>query len=261
MKINKVLKKEQREIFPELYRTTSGLAINVVKNAQFAFNRTVAQVFDDMALRSIPGYFTTQQLCINLAKVHAQQNSYIFDIGSATGTTLVSLAQELKTPNLTLVGVEPSKAMREQCQLKIAASSQKFNIPVRLDSSLVENINFSNTSLIFINYTLHFIPSDKRLEILKNIYKNLLPGGLLVLAEKVCGETEKENEILRRNYHRFKRLNGYSLAEVLDKEQALKGMFEPLTISKNIFNLSNAGFSHYEIAFEAPPFATFIAWK
>jgi hypothetical protein len=49
--------------------------------------------------------------------------------------------------------------------------------------------------------------------------------------------------------------------EILDKENALFGLLTPLTIQENMQLLTNAGFRKSEIAFCAPPFVTFVAWK
>jgi tRNA (cmo5U34)-methyltransferase len=236
---------------------------------QFQFDRTIALIFDDMAARSIPGYFTTQQLCINLCKGFAANGTRIYDIGSATGTTIAMLLSQLQHFAGDIFGIEPSEAMRKLCEDKLNnlnlrgldVPKQGNNIHVTLESVNIEDVTLVNASAILCNYTLHFVSPKLRQPIIDAFYEALIPGGFLVLSEKTSSGSVEEETRLRRDYHRFKELNGYSMDEILDKENALFGLLTPLTIQENMQLLTNAGFRKSEIAFCAPPFVTFVAWK
>jgi tRNA (cmo5U34)-methyltransferase len=226
---------------------------------QWVFDAEVAEVFDDMASRSIPGYYTTQQLSVNLAVSTFRPGARILDIGSATGTTLVALATKLSSLDVTIVGVEPSEPMRAISVKKITTKALAERITVL--GSTAESADYSNTSLILFNYTLHFIPKDIRPVILRRAFEGLHQGGALVLGEKFCHEDPVVADKVRRRYHRFKELNGYTKKEILDKEAALSNVLTPLTVCDNRDLLYSAGFHRVEIAFKAPPFVTFVAWK
>lgn len=226
---------------------------------QWVFDAEVAEVFDDMASRSIPGYYTTQQLSINLASATFRPGARILDIGSATGTTLVALAARLSELDLSIVGIEPSEPMRAKSIEKITSKALAQRISVL--ASTAESADYSNTSLILFNYTLHFIPRDIRGIILQRAFEGLHKGGALVLAEKFCHEDPIMADKVRRRYHRFKELNGYSKKEILDKEAALSNVLTPLTVCDNRDLLYSAGFQRVEVAFKAPPFVTLVAWK
>ena len=58
---------------------------------------------------------------------------------------------------------------------------------------LNEKLSISNASVIVINYTLQFIQPANRDSLLKNIYNALVPGGSLILIEKVKSKIEKIN--------------------------------------------------------------------
>jgi tRNA (cmo5U34)-methyltransferase len=231
------------------------------ESRQFQFDRTVALVFDDMAARSIPGYFTTQQLCINLCKGFASNGTRIYDIGSATGTTIAMLLSQLQHFSGEIFGIEPSEAMRKLCQGKLNKLDQQSSIQVSLEDVNIEDATLSNASAILCNYTLHFISSKSRQSIVEEFYQALIPGGFLILSEKTAGTSFEETNLLRSEYHRFKELNGYSKEEILDKEKALSGILTPLSIEENAQLLTKAGFRKVEIAFRAPPFVTLVAWK
>jgi tRNA (cmo5U34)-methyltransferase len=221
-------------------------------------------VFDDMAARSIPGYFTAQQLCVNLCRGFAATGTRIYDIGSATGTTIALLLTQLHHFSGEIVGIEPSEPMRNLCEgklNKLTEQTQKSDIKIRLDDTKIEDAILSNASAIICNYTLHFVSPKSRQAIVEGFYHALVPGGFLILSEKTAGASPEETNLLRREYHRFKELNGYSKEEILDKEKALSGILTPLSIEENIRLLARAGFSKTEIAFRSPPFITLIAWR
>ena len=242
-----------------LYRPISRFSHEPFETRQFQFDLTVATVFDDMAARSIPGYFTTQQLSINLCKGFVGDGTRIYDIGSATGTTISMLLSNLPSFLGEIIGIEPSQAMRELCQHKI--SKTPSHIKTTFDDANIEFAKISNASAILCNYTLHFVPTGSRQAILDKFYKSLVPGGFLILSEKITGGSTQQMKLMRQEYHRFKELNGYSKEEILDKERALSGILIPLSIEENIDMLTKAGFRRIEIAFRSPPFVTLVAWN
>ena len=57
---------------------------------QFAFNKDVASVFNDMITRSVPGYHLTLKLLSSLCTEYSQSNSNYYDLGCSTGgSTLI----------------------------------------------------------------------------------------------------------------------------------------------------------------------------
>lgn len=98
----------------------------------FAFDEQVAQVFDDMALRSIPAYLSgleliQQILTTTLTKPLAKTTSphlgtaprRIYDLGCSTGNLLRQLADKSETP-LELIGIDTSQPMLDICHKKLA---------------------------------------------------------------------------------------------------------------------------------------------
>jgi tRNA (cmo5U34)-methyltransferase len=231
----------------------------------FKFDSFVANAFDDMAARSIPGYFTTQILSTNLCKQHYKKGTRIYDIGSATGTTILMLMENLQDQDIEIIGIEPSSPMAEISLKKIQSFIRRhpsgLNQQVNITCTKLEDTVLSNASCIICNYTLHFINCDLRRLILSQIYEALVPKGFVILSEKTITINHIDNERIDNEYKRFKELNGYSKNEILNKEKTLKGVLTPLTLDENIKLMVQAGFKKVEVAFQAPPFATLIGWK
>ncbi|PKL74563.1 MAG: hypothetical protein CVV27_19845 [Candidatus Melainabacteria bacterium HGW-Melainabacteria-1] len=108
----------------------------------FRFEKKVAKVFDDMVNRSVPWYFEIQRMIAELAADHAQQGSDVYDLGCATGATLLSMDRAVD-PGITFVGVDDSEEMRAQCREKLAQA--------RLARSCVLEIRDLNRDVVIEN--------------------------------------------------------------------------------------------------------------
>lgn len=61
-----------------------------------------------------------------------------------------------------------------------------------------------------MNFTLQFVAPDQRLGLLRRIRQALLPGGALILSEKLRFADAQEHALLTDLHIAFKRANGYS---------------------------------------------------
>ena len=63
----------------------------IQKSEDFKFDATVANVFDDMVNRSVPCYSEIQRMMAEQAADYAQSGTDVYDLGCATGTTLIGI--------------------------------------------------------------------------------------------------------------------------------------------------------------------------
>lgn len=219
----------------------------------FRFDEKVAKVFDDMASRSVPQYHYQQKLVAKLACYYYQAGTAVYDLGCATGNTLLEMRKSgLK--DARLIGVDASSAMLDRARKKKLEG-------VELVCSGIEEVEIQNASVVLMVYTLQFLPLHKRLDILKGINKGLVSGGCLVLCEKVKPETETTGEPLEKIYEEFKKENEYSALEIEQKKKALRDVLEPATMNENLKLLADASFKKVEIFFKALQFCGFVAVK
>ncbi len=90
------------------------------QDSGFKFDAKVAAVFDDMITRSVPFYVEQQRMVAEIVKQHWQPDTNIYDLGCATGTTLVNLSREVSGSG-RLIGYDNSVSMLEQARCAIAA--------------------------------------------------------------------------------------------------------------------------------------------
>ncbi|RYG00133.1 MAG: tRNA (cmo5U34)-methyltransferase, partial [Chitinophagaceae bacterium] len=100
-----------------------------------------------------------------------------------------------------------------------------------------------------------------REKLLKRIFDGLVPGGVLIVSEKVLAEDSLFNRNFIKYYYDYKRRNQYSEMEISQKREALENVLIPYKLSENITMLREAGFSHTETFFKWYNFSGFIAIK
>jgi len=225
--------------------------------SKFTFDQKVVDVFDDMVLRSVPGYKQMIELIGLAGRTYPIINSNVYDLGCSTGAVTLSIASNLKSASVKIFSIDNSQEMLDQCSKNL--SSIEANIQYICDD--IENIQFENASLIVLNLTLQFINPQYRSNLVKRIFKSLLPGGALIISEKIIHENEKINKSLISLHESFKRENGYSETEIAQKRKAIEEVLIPESIENHLRRLKNAGFKKPLIQMQCINFASFLAVK
>jgi len=226
---------------------------------KFEFNESVARVFDDMLERSIPLYRECQEMTIRWCLRFAREGTSIYDLGCSTGTLLKNLADQFPADaGIRLIGVDNSSPMLEKARGKLASTPLAWKLA---QADLEEDFPLTNASVVILNYTLQFIPPERRLDTVRKIYRGLNAGGLLILIEKVKSENSRLDQTYIEFHHAFKRSQGYSQLEISRKRDALENVLIPLSAGENIHLLREAGFSPAEMFCKWNNFAGFVALK
>jgi len=231
----------------------------IQKVEDFKFDTTVASVFDDMVNRSVPFYGEMQRMMAELSADHAQTGTDVYDLGCATGTTLLGMNTSV-ADDIRFIGIDDSKKMLDKCRSKL--EDVEFRRPFELRfGDLNQNIEISNASVVILCLTLQFVRPINRAKLLKDIFDGLNNGGVLILTEKILAEDSVFNRDFIKHYYNHKRRNQYSEMEISQKREALENILIPYKLSENITLLRDAGFSHCEVFFKWYNFAGLIAIK
>ena len=226
----------------------------------FVFNEQVADVFEDMAVRSIPGYETIVSTIGGFAKKYYRSNSNIYDLGCSLGGVTFEICEQLGESDFNLVAIDNSEAMIERLvEKKTKIGGLENSVKV-----LCEDINdtaIENASIVILNFTLQFLPPKCRNQLIKRIYNSLIPGGILVLSEKIVLDDRSLNNLFIEMYHKFKESNGYSELEISQKRLALENILIPEPISVHKSRHVSAGFNSFEVWFQHLNFVSMISLK
>lgn len=229
------------------------------KVSDFKFGANVAKVFDDMVNRSVPFYGEIQRMMAELAADHAREETFVYDLGCSTGTTMIGM-DTLVDQDIKFIGIDDSQEMLDKCKSKLMEIG--FSRPYELRcADLGQGIKIENASVVVLCLTLQFVRPIYRERLLKDIYNGLNPGGVLILVEKILAEENNFNRDFINYYYNYKRRNNYSELEISQKREALENVLVPYKLSENITLLRDQGFAHCEVFFKWYNFAGLVAVK
>ena len=208
----------------------------------FEFSEDVARVFPDMLRRSIPGYGASIQAIGSLTREFARADTRLYDLGCSLGAATLAMRRGLSVHGCRIVAIDNAPAMVRRCRSAVAEDDNPT--PVDVVCSDIRDAPIENASIVVMNYTLQFIAPDDREALLQSIADGLLPGGLLLLSEKVVDEDPEVENLLQQLHVDFKRRHAYSELEISRKRAALENVLIPDTVDTHLSRLSRLGFSH-----------------
>jgi len=223
---------------------------------QFEFDEQIAAVFDDMLKRSVPFYDEAMALTKRFALAYLKEGGRLYDLGCSTASTLLNIERDLKA-EAELIGIDNSPSMLEQAQRKLNV----FGSKIRLEEADIMSYQYQPADVFITNYTLQFIRPPVRETLISKLYEALKPGGVFIFSEKVVSEDKRLNKLLIDGYYDFKKAQGYSEYEIMQKREALENVLIPYTEAENREMAARCGFAHCETIFRWGNFATFIALK
>jgi len=225
----------------------------------FSFDNKVANVFEDMLKRSIPGYSAIISAVGMLTKIYSQPNSNYYDLGSSLGASALAMRRNVAHPNCKVIAVDNSEAM--VARSKDILGMDNSTIPIEIICDDIRNFKIEKAAVVVLNYTLQFISPTNRNKIIQNIYDGMNDGGILILSEKIKFEDSELNDRQIERYHNFKRLNGYSDIEISKKKDALENVLIPDSIETHKERLFNAGFKTADVWHQTFNFMSIVAVK
>lgn len=235
----------------------------LAKVSDFVFDADVARVFPDMIKRSVPGYPTIIESIGLIAGQYAQADSLIYDLGSSLGAATQSMRRHVRVPGCQIIAVDSSLAMTERCREYLQAQDAMVEelTPAQVMQADILALPLASCSVVVLNFTLQFIAPERRLELLSAIHQALLPGGVLVLSEKLQFADPDTQQTLETMHYAFKRANGYSELEIAQKRSAIEKVMLPDTLETHLARLQQAGFSRSHSWFQSLNFCSMMAHK
>ena len=225
----------------------------------FTFDRSIVEVFPDMIQRSVPGYSTIVSSIGKIAEQFQQDDTTIYDLGCSLGASTIAMRKFVSASNCRIVGIDNSEAMVERCRLHV--NSFKSPVPVEIICADINDIEIKNASVVVMNFTLQFIPPEKRVDLIRKIYDGMCPGGVFIVSEKFLFDDSTINESLNDLHLDFKRANGYSELEISQKRSAIENVMKIDSHQCHLDRLKKAGFKHVSAWYQCFNFGSFMAVK
>jgi tRNA (cmo5U34)-methyltransferase len=227
--------------------------------SDFAFDARTASVFDDMVERSVPFYDEIQRMVTELAADFAVPGTNLYDLGCATGTTLLALDPKVD-PAVRFVGIDNSPEMLAKARAKFNGTSTRRPCEL-VRGDLHEELAIEDASVVILLLTLQFVRPLHRDRLIKTICEGLNPQGCLILVEKLTENDTLFNRLFIKYYYEMKRRHGYSEMEIANKREALENVLIPYRLEENEELLRSSGFSKFQVWFRWYNFCGMIAVK
>jgi tRNA (cmo5U34)-methyltransferase len=232
----------------------------------FQFDEEVAQIFPDMARRSIPLYEEAHRMHVSMFYDKlSEPGSVVYDVGSSRGNFFREICNQLQIyeddaeqalrRGYSWVAIDTSEHMLKHLKRSmpsvttIAADVLKIGVlPQKAD-------------VVVMMYLLQFIKeTDKKLTALRWAYEQLKPGGVLILGQKEDMHPAIASRY-QEEYFKFRRTNGYTQEEIDRKTAALKNSMWPISNSVLRSLCLEAGFAAYHETSRWLQFSTAICVK
>ena len=243
----------------EMSDTKTSLGHTPTKS-KWEFDKAVTEVFEDMLKRSIPQYPIMRRAVFDLGRGYVKKGTTIVDMGASRGDAIAPFISHFGAHNhfaLLEISEPMLKALDERFRGYIETSGIVRVIPTDLRHSFPP----VKASLILSILTLQFTPIEYRMQILQRAYDALVPGGALIIVEKVLGETAAIDDQMVELYLEMKREGGYSQDEIDRKRASLEGVLVPVSASFNERFISSAGFRQIDCFWRWMNFAGWVAIK
>lgn len=226
-------------------------------SGSWTFAGNVADTFVDHVRRSVPYYDAGHDLVCEISDFFCRSDSVCYEIGVSTGQLLRKLAQHhAAKPAIQWIGIDPVDAMIDKARRHCAEFP---NIALGVgDARLYE---FEKSDMIVSYYCMQFIPARDRQAVFDRIYERLHWGGAFVMFEKVRAPDARFQDMTVSLYNDYKRREGFTADEILNKTASLKSVLDPFSTDANLGLLRRAGFVDITSVMKYLCFEGFLAIK
>lgn len=186
----------------------------------------VAEDFDHHVRSQLPWYdFVTKGL-VHVARHYVSEGGVVVDVGSSTGNVGRALSNVLSVRRARLYGIEPAAAMAKKLN-RVGTRLPYVNVfEERAEDHDWAGADSSDLIVAFL--VLMFVAPKKRRALLLDIYKNLSPGGALVVVDRTALASGYAAQVLNRLTLAGKVSTGVPADEIVAKELSLSGVQRPL---------------------------------
>ena len=233
---------------------------------RFAFDGEVAQIFPDMAVRSIPNFVQAHEAHarmlapILVANPQVQVPIKVLDIGASRGAFLEALVKVfgmdriLQSFDYHAIDNSPDMVVKMQADFPFAKCRYQDILDYRF------NDDEERYDVVVCNYVLQFVPVQRQMEVLRAVMRKVRRGGVLIYGHKAEHTNDAMGRAAHEEYIRFRMENGYSREEIQAKTAALKGSMHPMG-HERLLAAINGSFRSVQETFRFMMFCTFMAVK
>jgi tRNA (cmo5U34)-methyltransferase len=180
----------------------------------------VAKHFNDHVRQQLPWYDMATDAVAHLGRQFIPEGGRVYDIGASTGNIGNALRDTLSKRRAIFTAIEESKEM-----------AKRYEGPPKLVVANALDYDYKPFDFAVAFLALMFIPVSLRYLYLRLLQNATLPGGALVIVDKVETPPGYVGTALSRLTIRQKLAGGAQPAAIIEKELSLAGYQRPLNPS------------------------------
>lgn len=211
---------------------------------QFSFD--TIEDFDNHIDLSIQNYSGLIEHIKNISTYFIKDNTRVYDIGCSTGNLIRVLKAHNKNVDVQYIGIDKAENLTE---------GREDVINMDLNDWKGEEYSFGACL-----FTLQFLPIALRRKVLKELYDNLMPGGAIIVSEKVFLEDGFIQDVFNFAHYDFKR-KSFTSNEILTKQVDLRVIMKPLREDQNVKLFKEAGFEQVQPFWQSLAFKAWLLVK
>lgn len=195
---------------------------------KFAFDKEVASIFPDMAVRSIPNFLAAHSAHARMVSRWMHPGTSVLDVGASRGHFLRAMKNEY--PDLWADDTFKIQALDNSPDMCGYLRTEFPGVEVScldLTDSDFLNKTQAKYDIVCVNYVLQFIHPSMQISVLLKLISMVKPGGVFILGHK-SKHSGYLGSAAEKEYIDFRVANGYTRKEIEAKTQALKGSMFPM---------------------------------
>ena len=179
----------------------------------------MAENFDEHVRQQLPFYDLVSEAIVNISRHYLPNFGIVYDIGAGTGNIARRMERLLSDRNANLIPVDSSEEMR---RLYKGPGEENFLC------QKAELLTINPCHVIICNLTLMFLPVAFRQRFVEHALKQLRPGGVMIVVDKIAPSGGYEGIVLHRTVTAAKLSAGMSPQDIVDKDLSLAGVQRPI---------------------------------
>lgn len=211
--------------------------------------------YREKTARLVPGLGDLHKMAGVLLAEHASAAARILVLGAGGGLELQAFAA--MQPGWRFDGVDPSSEMLRLASATLGELASRVALHHGYIDSAPEGPFDGATCLL----TLHFLPRDERLATLKELYRRLKPGAVLVVAHHSFPQTAPHQETWLRRNAAYGIVSGVPVGQAENSMRAFRERLPVLSPQEDAGLLHEAGFVNVELFYCAFTFRGWTARK
>jgi len=195
--------------------------MKIEKNWTFK-SQEVADHFDNHVREQLPWYDLASESVVHFVRHYLPHNGLVYDIGASTGNFYRRLYDLINDREATYVAIDNSEEMIDKWKDIYLESNY------RIHHADADDYDYKSFDCGILFLVLMFIPYASRKRLIKQLYEQCKPGGVIIIVDKEEQPYGYYGTALHRLTLQGKINQGVKPQEIIDKELSLQGVQRPI---------------------------------